>query len=424
MNKQHIKDVVVDQQNLHLQISSVPREALAKVHQAQKTKQIMIITGLRRCGKSTLMQQVRQHAPEQHYFINFDDERLLHFSVEDFQTLLEIFGELYDDQTTFYFDEIQNIHGWERFVRRLHDQGNTIYITGSNATMFSRELGTHLTGRYVQIELYPFSFREFLVYKNELLSHTQAFTTKEKARMKKLFLEYCVAGGIPGYCTTKQVDYLQYLYESIVYRDIIARYHISDEKVIKELLYYLASNIGKEVSYNNLKKMVGIGSTTTISEYCGYFENSFLTFFVNRYDYSLRKQINYHKKEYCIDTALAKAIGFQMSEDRGRMLENVVFLELKRRQKNVYFHQRTKECDFLIRQGGTIEDAIQVTTHLDSPETKQREVEGLLDALTTYKLRKGYILTEDNEATEHIMVNRKKYTIEMVPIWKWLLETR
>jgi uncharacterized protein len=165
--KELLKSVIFDQQKLGWNTRNVKRDFPPAYLYNQE---IVVITGIRRCGKSTLLQQIRVEQVEKDYFINFDDERLIQFRVEDFQILYETFIELFGVQKTFYFDEIQNIAGWERFVRRLHDYGNKVFITGSNANMLSRELGTHLTGRYVSHELYPFSFREFLEYKGKVPS--------------------------------------------------------------------------------------------------------------------------------------------------------------------------------------------------------------------------------------------------------------
>ena len=423
MNRDMLKQVVTDQQPILLPDHYVPRGAFTEVQALQKSKQIIILVGIRRCGKSTLLQYLRKHSQESDYYINFDDDRLALFELEDFQVLFELFIELYGIQKTFFFDEIQNIPGWERFVRRLHDQGYQIYITGSNATLFSKELGSRLTGRHIQIEMYPFSFREYVSDVNSALLKIKQFTSIHKSQIKKLFSQYTTLGGIPDYVHFQNTEYLHSLYESILYRDLITRYKLPDERAIKELVYYLASQAGKEVSYNALSKTVGLASANTVSNYCGYLQNSFLCFFVSRFSSSLKKQIHYAKKVYFIDTALAKAVGFRMSEDNGRMLENIVFLELKRRKKEIYFHKENRECDFVLRKGPVIEAAIQVCAELNSNETKQREIAGLLEAMELYQLKKGYILTNDLQHSETIHENGKSYTIYTIPVWQWLLSS-
>jgi predicted AAA+ superfamily ATPase len=421
MDKQNLKQVIIDQQEDKLPEDFVTRLLDHKIVSLQKIPQILIIIGLRRSGKSTLLQEIRNKSKENKYYINFDDDRLVQFQLADFQILLELFIELFGLQETFYFDEIQNIPGWERFIRRLHNQGNKIYITGSNATMFSKELGTRLTGRYIQIELYPFSFKEYTNFEQANLLKISKLTTNQKGQLKKLFNTFSLLGGIPEFFLYQQSAYLHSLYESILYKDIIVRYKVN-ERAIKELVFYLASNVSKEITYNSLRKMLGLASASTVSDYCTYLENSFLCFFINRYDYSLKKQLQYAKKVYFIDQALAKTVGFRISEDSGRLLENIVFLELKRRYQEIYFHKANKECDFLVRQNGRISIVMQVCLQLSNPETKRREIAGLTEALELYDLKTGYIITEDEENTETITYKNKKYTIQIMPIWKWLLQ--
>ena len=423
MQREQLRQVILDQQALSTPENYIHRAVEEKLEPLMGTPQIVVITGIRRCGKSTVLQILRKRFSESNYYLNFDDERLTQFTVEDFQILLELFIELYGEQKAFYFDEIQNISGWERFVRRLHDQKYKVYVTGSNATMFSRELGTRLTGRYLLLEMYPFSFQEYVYWKTDKeIIDLFKLTTMLTAKIRRLFNEYIEDGGFPEYLENKTPDYLTMLYESILYRDIIVRHKISNGKALKELVLYLASNIGKDVSFNALKKMLNLGSATTVSEYCSYLESSFLCFFINRYDYSLKKQIHYSKKNYLIDPGLAKFIGFRFSEDRGRLLENIVFLELKRRNKlDIYFHRQQYECDFVVRRGIKIVQAIQVTQHLNDQATKQRELRGLLEAMKTYQLNEGYLLTENEENIEILNHESKHYTVHIIPLWKWLL---
>ncbi|MFA5857758.1 MAG: ATP-binding protein [Elusimicrobiota bacterium] len=421
MNKDQLIQVIEDQQQNRLSAAeTVTREKYSDIGPLKKHKNIVIITGIRRCGKSTFLAEVRRKEKHSDYYLNFDDDRLIEFKVPDFQKLYEVFIELYGEQDTFFFDEIQNIEGWERFVRRLHDSNKKVYITGSNASMLSRELGTHLTGRYSQLELYPFSFREYLTCHNIDTGISGINTTPRKSVLKRFFMKYIKDGGFPEYVKTKQADYLKMLYEGILYKDILARYNLSNEKQIKELVYYVASNIGKEISFNSLKTMLGLGSSTTVKEYFSYFENSYLTFLLQKYDVSAKKQVYSNKKVYFIDTAAAEHLGFRFSSDKGRLLENIVFIELKRTGQDVFFHKNAKECDFIIKQGNKIHAALQVCTSLENKETRDRELTGLLEALNYYSLPTGYILTEDED--EVINTNGKK--VQVTPIWKWLVNNQ
>lgn len=424
MNKIFLKQVIFEQNKRSLPEDFIPRECFEQLKALKSNREIIIISGIRRCGKSTLLQKIRASEQQRDYYLNFEDDRLINFTIEDFQLLLETFHELFGPQTIFYFDEIQNIPEWERFVRRLYEDGNKIYITGSNATMLSKELGTKLTGRYISVTLYPYSFREYCNYFSPDLLEKQIYTTQEKGKFKKIFADYRRTGGIPEYVKFERIEYLQDVYESIIYRDIITRYKLPHEKPIKELAFFLASNVGKEISFNALSKIINVKGASTVADYCHYLENSFLCFLVSRYSHSLKKQIYYAKKNYFIDHAFSKGIGFRVSEDQGRLLENIVFLELKRRYHDIFFHKDKKECDFVIRQGTQIQAVFQVCVSLDTEEIKRREYSGLIEAMQTYSLNQGFILTDDTESEEVVEVEMKQYKIIIIPIWKWLISQK
>ncbi len=418
MRRSLLKEIIVEQNSFIKPRGFFERTLRSRVEKLAENDQVLIISGIRRCGKSTLLQLLREESSESDYFLNFDDDRLVDFKLEDFQVLYELFIELYGVQKTFWFDEIQNIPDWERFIRRLHDNGNKVFITGSNAAMFSKELGTRLTGRYIRLEMYPYSFHEYMGHYNQELLEKEVYTTVEKGVTLSLFEKYGLLGGIPEYVRREQKEYLHSLYEGILYRDIIVRYRLPNEKAIKELVYCLASSVGKQISYNSLRKTLELGSASTVSEYCSYLETSYLCFFLSRYSPSLKKQIQYNKKCYFIDHAFARVLGFRISEDRGRLLENIVFIELKRRGEEVYFHKEKKECDFLVRRRGKIEQAIQVTLHMEESTTRKREIEGLMEALSSNGLKEGWILTENEEE----FFTEKDCTIHVVPVWKWLAQ--
>jgi hypothetical protein len=418
MDKEKLK-ILLKEQNDHIkEVEDLVKRELLDEIKGRKSDLITIVAGLRRVGKSTLMNEIRKDHLHESYFVNFDDERFFDFTIEDFQTMQELLIELYGEREIYFFDEIQNIRGWERFVRRLHDNGKKVYVTGSNASMLSREMGTHLTGRHLSYSLYPYSFKEFLRFKKYELPIPEVLTTVEKSTLKRHFNEYIEAGGIPEFVKNRDELYVKTLYENIIYRDIIARYNLKDEKALKTTAYFAASNIAKEISYNNVRKLTGLSSATTIKEYFEYLENSYLAYLLPRFSTSLKTQVYSNKKVYFIDTAIAKMLGFRTSEDYGRILENMVFMELKRRKFEIYYHRENKECDFVIRDGYNIAEAIQVTKSLENTDTRKREIEGLFDALETYNLSEGLILTDDTE--DKMEIDGKKITVK--PIWKWMLE--
>lgn len=418
MDREKLKTLLKEQNDQIKDVRElVKREMLDEIKE-KESDLIVIVSGLRRAGKSTLMNEIRKDHVHESYFVNFDDERFFDFTIADFQMMQELLIELYGERNIYFFDEIQNIQGWERFVRRLHDNGKKVYVTGSNASMLSREMGTHLTGRHLSYSLYPYSFKEFLHFKKYELPIPKVLTTAEKSTIKRYFNEYIEVGGIPEFVKNRDELYIKTLYENILYRDIITRYNLKDEKALKTTVYFAASNIAKEISYNNIRKLTGLSSATTIKEYFEYLENSYLAYLLPRFSISLKTQVYSNKKVYFIDTAIAKILGFRTSEDYGRILENTVFMELKRKSKEVYYHRENKECDFVVREGYNITEAIQVTQSLENPDTRKRELEGMLDAMKAYNLKTGLILTDDTE--DEIEMDGRKIFVK--PIWKWLLQ--
>jgi len=417
LSKEALREVIADQRRRKMPSRIVEREALASMRKGIAGDAVVILSGVRRCGKSTLLHAIRNERKDGDYFLNFDDERLIDFSVGDFQMLTEVFLEMFGKQESFYFDEIQNVSGWERFVRRLHDDGKKVFITGSNASMLSRELGTHLTGRYVQTSLFPFSFLEFLSFRGKSFPLSR-MGTEEKVALRKEFLRYVRLGGFPEYLVSENKDRLTFLYENILYRDIVVRHNLPDARPLKETAHFCASNVGKEMSYNSIKRIAGLENPSSIREYFEYMEDSFLAFVLKRFDYSVKRQAYFNKKAYFIDTGLANTVGFRFSRDRGRFLENVIFLDLKARGKELFFHKNKRECDFLVREKGRVQAAIQVAQSLAKPAIYERELEGLLEAMEAHHLREGYILTE--EEFRDVSVGKKRISIR--PISHWLLD--
>ena len=413
MNKNSMIRVIADQQALRFKPDDLPR-----VGPMPSDKEVVVISGIRRCGKSTYLHELRDiNKDEADYYMNFDDERLINFKVEDFQPLHEAFIELYGNQEVFYFDEIQNIEGWERFVRRLYDHGYKVFISGSNASMLSRELGTHLTGRYYQIELFPFSFPEFLKLSGHNIPKNTVMSTRQSAELKAAFNEYFIKGGFPAFLKSGNKQYLKSLYESILYRDVMVRNGLTNEKELLELVHFMASNTSRLFSYNSLAKVIGVRNATTVKNYLNFLQNTYLIFMVNKYDASLKKQLHNPKKGYFIDIGLVREIGFFNSEDNGRLLENLVFIELKRRDKEVYYHYGKKECDFVIMKKNKIVEAIQVSWSVYDSDTRKREVNGLIEALDCYGLDEGLILTDSEED----LLEQDGCRITIKPVWKWIL---
>lgn len=415
MNKDLLRIVIYEQREKNMPLG-ITRHIDPKLIECPE---ILIITGVRRCGKSVLMQQIRSRQTEQDYYINFDDERLINFKVEDFQTLVEVFTEEFGNQHTYYLDEIQNITGWERFASRLYQQRNKVFITGSNARLLSRELGTFLTGRHVSWELYPFSFQEYLTLKDIHPKRQDLFTTGGKAMLTRHLQAYLKIGGFPQYITSENDNYLLSLYTDIIYKDIIVRNKLNQEQALKEMMYYLASNATHRYTYNSIAKAVGIKSADTVKAYFGFIEDTYLIRQINKFDYSVGIQTKSPKKAYLIDNAIIHKIGFNATENLGNTLENAIAVELMRRHQEIYYYAGKQECDFILRKGTTITQAIQVTVSLQNEQTREREIKGLLEAMEQFKLQEGIIITL-NENEEFPEENGRR--IKALPAWRWFLE--
>lgn len=398
----------------------IEREELTRVGKYLRLPYVIVFSGLRRVGKSTLLAQIaHKFYPRGYYFVNFEDERMLNFSATDFDLLHEVLVELFTEQEVFFFDEIQNVPGWERFVRRMVDKGYKLYLTGSNASLFSQELGTKLTGRYLPIELLPFSFREFLAFKETPLPKTQILTPIERGRLKRHFNQYLSKGGIPDALKYPDSLWPKVLYEDVIFRDVAARYQITEVRALKELSFYLISNVSRLISYNKVKELLKLGSVNTVKNYVDYLETAWLFLVVNRYSYSVKTQQIAPKKIYGIDTGMVREVGFSFSENRGILLENLVYLSLRRSTKECYYFKcaNNLEVDFYLPEKRLL---IQVAQNLEGKKTKEREMEGLKRAAEELKIKKGFILTDDEKG----IIKKEGLVITIKPIYEWLLETQ
>jgi hypothetical protein len=377
-----------------------------------KTEQIVVISGIRRAGKSTLLKQFSEKLKD-FYYINFEDERLVDFTVDDFNNLMIIWKKNWKSNNVL-IDEIQNVEKWELFVARLKSEGYKVFITGSNSKLLSSEFATRLTGRYSMIKLYPFSFKEFITFKNIKFDK---ITSNVKAEMLKLFDEYLIEGGFPNHIILKDEEFLETVYKDIIYKDIITRFKIRGIKKFRQFTNFIFTNFTKEINYNSIAKTLEIKSANSVIDYIEVLEESYLIFELFKYNYSQEEQFRGDKKLYVIDNGMRKKIAFYFSEDRGRFLENMVFVELKRRGKEVFYFKDKNECDFIVRNREKIVETIQVCNDLNDSNEK-RELAGLIAAMKCFNVKEGLILT-DNQEEERIIEGLK---IKIMPTWKWLLE--
>jgi len=417
MEIQDLKRIIINQKEEIEKIdNTVKRDILDDILHWFNDNRVMILTGIRRCGKSTILKQIMKNK-DNYCYVNFEDERFLDFKAQDFEKLNEILIEIYGPPMIYFFDEIQNIEKFETFVRRLQDEGKKVVITGSNASLLSKEFGTRLTGRYKPFEVFPFSFLEYIRFKGIELEKEWMHKATKRVEIKKLFNEYLELGGFPEYLKTQDKEYIKNIFENILYRDVIARYSVKKHKIINELISILATNVSSTFTYNSIKNILNLANSITVKEYISYLSNSYFFFEVSRFDFSLKRSLNSPKKIYIIDPAFNQIIGFNFSANSGKNLENMVFIELKRRGKEIYYFANRGECDFLIKEGNKIVQAIQVCYVLND-SNRERELNGLLASMEEFKLKEGLIVTLDQE--EEIKAGNKKIIIK--PIWGLLLE--
>ncbi|MCK4348726.1 MAG: ATP-binding protein [Thermoplasmatales archaeon] len=415
--KDLLRQIVLQQKNQEFKIEeTIPREKLLEIENwIKKDNRILIFTGLRRCGKSTLLKQIMQNQ-KNYCYVNFEHERFIEFKAQNFERLHEVLIEIYGKPTIYFFDEIQNIDKFETFVRRLQDQEKKIILTGSNATMLSKELGTHLTGRYKSFEIFPFSFREFLKFNHVYLDKTSMYLTEKRVQLIKSFQQYLSKGGMPEYLKNEDIDYIKTTYENIIYRDIIARYNIKRQNTLRELVNILSTNISSKITYNSLKNTLKLSNSITVKEYISYLQNSYLFFELPKFDYSLKKQLNTPRKIYTVDPMFHTLCGVNYSKNKGRILENMVFIELKRTGYEIFYYENKNECDFVIKDENKIIGAIQVC-YMFHKDNKKREINGLLEAMDKFHLKTGILLTSEQE--DEISAHNKK--IIVMPVWKWMV---
>jgi predicted AAA+ superfamily ATPase len=418
-SKEQIKAMLLEQFKAFWQRDTgIEREEFAALRRAASQPHAVIISGLRRVGKSTLLAQLAHRLGEEHfYYVNFEDDRLLGFQASDANDLYQVLVELFGERLVFILDEVQNVPGWERFVRRFMDMGFKFYISGSNASLLSRELGSRLTGRYVLVELFPFSFSEFLHFRQHTIPDLGRLTTVDTARLQQFLSEYLRLGGIPDPLKYPELPLLRTLYDDVLYRDIAARYRVEGLRALKELAFYLMSNVASPVSFNRLKEQLRLGSVNTVKNYIEYLENSWLLFTLNVFDYSVKRQQIAAKKVYSIDTGLAGSVGFAFSANTGKLLENLVFLALRRRTREIYYYTSPAgyEVDFYLPQTRQL---IQVAQNLGDPITRERETRALLDSMRFLTISQGLILSDANSAA----IKSNGFTIGIRSLVEWLLE--
>ena len=431
--KAAFKRLIVESQGLKPEI--VERE----IRLPTDFEKVITLYGPRRSGKTYLFYQtIRQLekagvSAKKMLYINFEDERILPFSKDDWEILLEAFFELYPENVGekiyLFLDEAQEAPYWDKFVRRMSEKKEfVIFLTGSSSKLLSKEIATSLRGRAISYFLTPYSFCEALSARG-LKTRANIEHSPERHLIKKEFSNYLKFGGFPETIDKEdavKIRILQEYFELVFYRDIVERHKIRNYTLMKELMRYLVNNFASLFSimgYYNLLKASGqkIGKDT-VWEYVSWLEDVNFVKFVQFYDYSIKRRAVNPKKMYCIDTGLITAVASQFSENKGRYLENAVYLELVRREKEIFYWKDDagREVDFLLTQRGKPQQLIQVASSIEDNKVKERELAPLLSAAERFKIDDCLILTDDQSAE----ISSGRLKIQVRPIWSWLLANR
>ncbi|MFA5331421.1 MAG: ATP-binding protein [Methanoregula sp.] len=411
-----VRDALLQQKReLDLRRQEPYIERTAKIREGD-SRLVRIVIGPRRAGKSFF---ITRHLLKQGPFgyVNFDDEELN--NKEKIPDILTAVAELYPGAKTLLLDEIQNIPGWELLANRLARQGYTLYITGSNAHLLSKELATHLTGRHTVTTIFPFTFAEFLRTKQG------EFTESE---YRSHLIEYSVTGGFPEILTTTidKKEYLLRLFDAVVYKDIIRRYRVRSPQGLGDLAQYLCSHVAGEYSVHRLSRVTGCKSDQTVRKYLGYLEEAFLFFSIPRFSYKVKEQVLSNRKMYCIDNGFVTAKGFRFSPNNGSLMENLVAIALHGLELDgsldLYYwkNPQQQEVDFVLHKSGKVLALIQVCTDPADEKTRRREVNALLTAGRDCACKKRIILTMDEEQTKSEEWFGIRGDIQYIPLWKWL----
>jgi predicted AAA+ superfamily ATPase len=431
MEKEKIKELITSHTGAFLSRQGLAvREVQEEIGRLVPQREIVLISGVRRSGKSSLMRLVcddlvaKRSVPLPNIlYLNFEDERFVDFTVRDFEPLYEAFLELQRPRGKkfLFFDEIQNIGGWEKWLNRLYEfEDLKIFVSGSNAALLGSDVSAALTGRNRQVVNWPFSFREFLAFRKLSAGKKDLYSRERRLEIKRSFGQYLELGGFPEVIKNSDPTLLEQYYRDIMYRDIIGRHSIKHVKEIKELTLFMASNLGTIQSYKNLQQLAGLKSIATVKNYLSAIVDVFLFSFIDMFSFSLKRQIYNPSKVYCIDTALSDAISFRFSRNLGHVYENIVCIDLLRRRKDIYYwkSRKGKEVDFVVKEGLKITQAIQVCLSLADRKTKEREFQALVEAHEELKPEVLTVITDDDEGS----VRTGDAEIKIIPLWKWLLQ--
>lgn len=407
---------------------------LTRLTRYLSTDEIVSVTGIRRSGKSTILLQllndlIKKQVPRKNtLYINFEEPKFYSaLSLDFLDQVWQVYLDFFQPEGMVYLvlDEVQRVKGWEQWVRSKYDRREKvkIFVTGSNTALLSSEFSSVLTGRHLQVKVTPLSFKEFIAFQGMVSSEDPLWRIRQKKALLKWTEDYLMTGGFPKVVLTDdplvRKELLSQYFDDILTRDVAERYRIKELAKLKNLALLYLTWMARPYSFNKIKKMADFSlSLDTVHRFSRYLEESFLIYSLPRFSYSLRNQMQAQRKVYPADNGLYNAVASKFSADKGKLLENAVFQQIKRSGREFYYFSEKKEVDFIIKEGLKVTEAINVCYDISDRETLLREVTGLVEAMEYFKLKESLLITADALPR---MITEKGLTINITSFYQWAL---
>lgn len=415
--------------------TGTPRQSyLERIKKFLSTDEVVALTGVRRCGKSTILLQAlaelfKAKVPRANtLYVNFEDPKFYNSLNID---LLDNIWQAYIDylkpkgKVYLVLDEVQKVKGWEHWVRSKYDRKENvkIFITGSNAELLSPEFATILTGRHFQLPVTPLNFREFLQFRGMNVESGKLWYVKNKVKLINLSLEYLITGGFPKVVLTEdellRKELLSQYFSDILTKDIVERYRVKDTSKLRNLALFYITNFTRSYSFNKVKKVADFSlSLDSVHRFSHYMENAFLISFLQRFSYSIKNQMQAQRKVYLVENGIHNAVAFKFSEDKGKLLENAVYQRLRSAYSEVYYYSENKEVDFVCKQGLKVKELYNVCYSIEDKETLLRETSALVEGMKYFKLKESSIIIAEGHKRQ---ISEQGFTILIVPFHEWAL---
>ena len=416
-------------------MTGIPRQGyLGRIKKFLSTDEVVVLTGVRRCGKSTILLQAltelfKAKVPKANtLYINFEDPKFYNsLNLDLLDTIWQAYIDYLKPKGKVYLvlDEVQKVKGWEHWVRSKYDRKENvkIFITGSNSELLSPEFATILTGRHLQLPVTPLNFREFLRFKEMNVESGDLWRVKNKNKLGNLNLEYLVTGGFPKAVLTEdellRKELLSQYFSDILTKDIVERHKVKDVSKLRNLALFYSTNFTRSYSFNKVKKVADFSlSLDSVYRFSHYMENAFLISFLQRFSYSIKNQMQAQRKVYLVDNGIHDAVAFKFSEDKGKLLENAVYQHLRSAYQEVYYYSEKREVDFVCKQGLKVKELYNVCFQLEDKETLLRETAALIEGMKYFKLKESTIIIAQGRKRQ---ISEQGFTISIVPFYEWAL---